>query len=98
MGVKPEYQKLGLESGLFANLNEVMKRRPWIRELELSWVGDFNPKMQAVHESVGAVFGKRHITYRMLFNKDEFQRASTIPMNTREQRKKDDSEKASDKE
>lgn len=98
MGVKPEYQKLGLESGLFASLNEVMKHRPWIRELELSWVGDFNPKMQAVHESVGAVFGKRHITYRMLFNKDEFQRASTIPMNTREQRKKDDSETSTDKE
>ncbi len=83
MGVKPEYQKLGLESGLFASLNESMKKRPWVRELELSWVGDFNPKMQKLHESVGAEFAKKHITYRKLFNKNDLQRATTIPMDTK---------------
>ncbi len=87
MGVKPEYQKLGLESGLFANLNVAMKKRPWVRELELSWVGDFNPKMRKLHESVGAEFAKKHITYRKLFKKAEFQRATIIPMDTKQKNK-----------
>lgn len=78
MGVKPKYQKLGLESGIFAKLNETMKKRPWINELELSWVGDFNPKMRAIHDAVGSVPAKKHITYRYLFYKDDTQRSSKI--------------------
>ena len=78
MGVKPKYQKLGLESGIFANLNEVMKHKPWIKELELSWVGDFNPKMLAIHKAVGSVPAKKHITYRKLFYEDEKQHSEII--------------------
>lgn len=85
MGVKPKYQRSGLESGIFWHLNEVMKRKPQYTELELSWVGDFNPKMRALHESVGAVFAKRHITYRKLFNENAgFQRSIIIPVDTKE--------------
>jgi hypothetical protein len=85
MGVKPKYQKSGLESGIFWHLNEVMKKKPQYTELELSWVGDFNPKMRALHESVGAVFAKRHITYRKLFSdRSSEQRSSIIPVDTRE--------------
>jgi len=32
-------------------------------ELELSWVGDFNSKMLALHEAVGATYSKKHTTY-----------------------------------
>jgi hypothetical protein len=66
----------------------VVSKKPWIKEMELSWVGDFNPKMRALHDSVGAVFGKKHITYRYLFDEEkrrEKQRASAIPLDTREQ-------------
>jgi hypothetical protein len=85
MGVKPQYQRNGLESGIFWHLNEVMKKKPEFTELELSWVGDFNPKMRALHESVGAVFAKRHITYRKIFSSDiEFQRSTIIPVDTKE--------------
>ncbi|MEI6455380.1 MAG: GNAT family N-acetyltransferase [bacterium] len=85
MGVKPKYQRFGIESGIFWHLNEKMKKRPQITELELSWVGDFNPKMRALHESVGAVFGKRHITYRKLFGEGhEFHRSTIIPVDTKE--------------
>ena len=85
MGVKPKYQRLGIESGIFWHLNEKMKKRPHITEIELSWVGDFNPKMRALHESVGATFAKRHITYRKLFSEDiEFQRSTIIPVDTKE--------------
>lgn len=93
MGVKPKYQKVGLESGIFAHLNEVMKRKPWMKEIELSWVGDFNPKMRVLHEALGGVYAKKHITYRVLFNKDEYQRRKTIPMDTKERQMKQNTDK-----
>ncbi len=85
MGVKPKFQRSGIESGIFWHLNEKMKKKPQYTELELSWVGDFNPKMRALHESVGAVFGKRHITYRKLFKEgEEFRRSHIIPVDTKD--------------
>ena len=91
MGVKPVFQRNGLESGIFWHLNEMFKHKPQYNELELSWVGDFNPKMRALHESVGAVFGKRHITYRKLFSDDtEFQRSVIIPVDTKEKALRND--------
>jgi hypothetical protein len=85
MGVKPKFQRHGVESGIFWHLDKVMKKKPHITEVELSWVGDFNPKMRALHESVGACFGKRHITYRKLFSdRAEIQRSVIIPVDTRE--------------
>jgi len=86
MGVTPHYQRLGLESGIFWHLDKVMKKIPHITEIELSWVGDFNPRMRALHESVGAVFGKRHITYRYIFDDEKrnaAKRATAIPVDPR---------------
>jgi hypothetical protein len=88
MGIRPRWQRNGIESGIFWHLRKVVSKKPWIKEMELSWVGDFNPKMRALHDSVGAVFGKKHITYRYLFDEEkrrEKQRASAIPLDTREQ-------------
>ncbi len=85
MGVKPKYQRYGVESGIFWHLNEVLKHKPQYTEVELSWVGDFNPKMRALHESVGATFAKRHITYRKIFSSDSvIQRSTIIPVDTKE--------------
>jgi GNAT superfamily N-acetyltransferase len=85
MGVKPKYQRMGIESGIFWNLRDVVAKRTYLKEMELSWVGDFNPKMRAVHESMGATFGKRHITYRYIFDpaKRSSQRAVSIPVDTK---------------
>ncbi len=85
MGVTPQFQKSGVESGIFWHLSQVLKNKPWYTELELSWVGDFNPKMRALHESVGAKYAKKHITYRKLFNENNiFQRSIIIPKDTKE--------------
>ncbi|MEI6821707.1 MAG: GNAT family N-acetyltransferase [Bacteroidota bacterium] len=85
MGVAPKYQKSGIESALFWHLQQVMNKKPWYTELELSWVGDFNPKMRALHESVGAKYAKKHVTYRKLFNDESrFQRSIIIPRDTKE--------------
>ena len=68
-GVLPRFQNLGIESGIFWHMNEKMKHKPWYRELELSWVGDFNPKMISLYEAVGGKRVKTHITYRYMLDK-----------------------------
>ncbi|MBN2165743.1 MAG: GNAT family N-acetyltransferase [Marinilabiliaceae bacterium] len=86
LGVKPKFQKMGIESCLFYQYRDVVAQNPHIVEMELSWVGDFNPKMRKLEDAMGSEFGKKHITYRYLFNdsRDDFKQFSVIPMNTKE--------------
>ena len=85
MGVIPEFQKSGIESAIFWNMQKVMDRKTHYTEIELSWVGDFNPKMRALHESVGASFAKKHITYRKLFDESKkYYKSDVIPVDTKE--------------
>jgi len=67
MGTKQKYQNHGIESCLFMKLQEYSHGLGHYEELELSWVGDFNDKMMALHESIGATFAKRHITFHCIF-------------------------------
>jgi hypothetical protein len=67
MGVKRKYQNHGIESGFFWHMEKVMEHYPEYKEIELSWVGDFNPKMLALHKALGGKPSKKHITYRKLF-------------------------------
>jgi hypothetical protein len=67
-GVHPAHQNSGVESAIFYKLYEVFKFKPWYKELELSWVGDFNPKMTAIYEALGAHKAKTHITFRYMIN------------------------------
>lgn len=67
-GVHPNHQNSGVESAIFLQLYNVFKRKPWLKELELSWVGDFNPRMVAIYEALGAKKAKTHFTYRYLIN------------------------------
>jgi len=82
MGVIPQFQGKGIESAIFWHLREpLLNKRPHITEMELSWVGDFNPKMMAIQEAVNAKPGKIHITFRKLFKDDaEVEYASQIPL------------------
>ncbi len=81
MGVIPKFQGIGIESSLFWHLREpLLVKRPHYKEIEISWVGDFNPKMKAALNALGANPGKTHITYRkLLFEKAEFKTATSIP-------------------
>jgi len=67
MGTKQKFQNHGLESGLFITLGEYVLPLNQYTELELSWVGDFNEKMLAMHQAMGVVFGKKHLTMRYIF-------------------------------
>jgi GNAT superfamily N-acetyltransferase len=79
MGVVPKYQGAGLESAIFWHIDKILKRKPWYKEVEISWAGDFNPKMIAMYKSVGGVHAKTHYTMRYLFDRDKpFERAPML--------------------
>ncbi|MFV0290946.1 MAG: GNAT family N-acetyltransferase [Mangrovibacterium sp.] len=71
MGVIPKFQRSGLESAIFHRMREVLLNKNWYREMELSWVGDFNPKMIALFEAVGGVQDKKHKTMRYFFDQSK---------------------------
>jgi GNAT superfamily N-acetyltransferase len=66
MGVIPEFQRHGLESGLVYHAFREGKKRPRYKHVQLAWVGDFNHKMIAIHKAMGAVGDKQHATYRKI--------------------------------
>ncbi len=68
MGTKQKYQNHGLESAMFTRIKEYVIPLKRYREIELSWVGAFNTRMMSLHEATGAVFARKHITYRYIFN------------------------------
>ena len=79
MGGVPKYQGMGIEAAIILKLEEVFRRKSHYKEIEFSWVGDFNPKMRKVFMSVGSVSAKHYITYRYLFNREAKFRRYPIP-------------------
>lgn len=79
MGVTPKYQKSGIESAIFWHQDKLMKHKPQFKEVELSWAGDFNPKIIALYKSVGGAHVKTHYTMRYFFDRTKsFKRAPII--------------------
>lgn len=66
MGIVPNYQRHGLESGLVYNAFMEGKKRPQYKHIQLAWVGDFNPKMMAIHKAMGAEEYRQHATLRKI--------------------------------
>ena len=79
-GVVPEQRGKGLEGAIVMAFGDVALRPGFqYRELELNWIGDFNPSMMHLAEEIGGHVIKTHITYRYLFDRDkEFRRARRI--------------------
>ncbi len=73
MGVDPKYQRSGIESGIFWHQEQIMKQKSHrhYTEVELSWAGDFNPKIIAIYEATGAKRAKTHYTMRYMFDRSK---------------------------
>ncbi|MEQ8926006.1 MAG: hypothetical protein RLO81_09360 [Fulvivirga sp.] len=68
-GIAPEHQGKGVEGALvLATAQMVQKDYQRYDDLEMNWIGDFNPKMIRVVEQVGGDVVKTHVTYRKLFD------------------------------
>lgn len=77
-GVVPEFQSKGVEGAIVLAVRKLLQDE-YLRydEMEMNWIGDFNPKMMRVAEHVGGKICKIHHTYRKLFDESKpFKRAS----------------------
>ncbi len=79
-GVVPDFQGKGVDGAMVSAFREHVKRtRMKYDELEMNWIGDFNPKMIRVVEMVGGKVKKVHVTYRHLFDPNKpFKRAKIL--------------------
>lgn len=80
-GVVPEHQRKGVEIAMIVAASRVLqdKRKVPYTELQMNWIGDFNPKMMNVAEHIGGRIYKTHHTYRYLFDREkEFKRHPMI--------------------
>ncbi len=69
-GVIPKFQNSGIESAIFWQIKPIVEKNPHLKQIELSWVGDFNPKMIALYQSTGAQHAKTHHTYKYMIDKE----------------------------
>lgn len=69
-GVIPEYQRTGIVGPLFIKMAETLKKHG-IKELEMSWVGDYNDTVNKLYKQMhNAERAKIHATYRYLFDRN----------------------------
>ena len=66
-GVIPAYQNKGLETGMIMKFYHEIVKMKQLKSSELSWIGDFNPKMQSLFNSLGAETSKVHYTFKKEF-------------------------------
>ena len=79
-GIVPEHQKKGVEIAMIVEASRLFQtgKIPYV-DLQMNWIGDFNPKMMHVAEQIGSKIYKTHHTYRYLFDRTkEFKRHPVI--------------------
>lgn len=80
-GITPEHQGKGVEAAMIVSAGNKVINNPSIPyyDLQMNWIGDFNPKMMNLVEQLGSRIYKTHATYRYLFDRTkEFKRARII--------------------
>ncbi|GAA3937260.1 hypothetical protein [Hymenobacter algoricola] len=66
-GVVPEFQGQGVDVAMLVHAQRALLAAGYT-DIEMNWIGDFNPRMLAVIRSIGARIHKTHVTYRKLFD------------------------------
>jgi GNAT superfamily N-acetyltransferase len=84
-GVVPEHRGKGIEGAQMMKFAEIAWSPKFrYKELEMNWIGDFNPIMMKMVEQIGASVSKTHTTYRYLFDRTkEFKRARRVNIGER---------------
>ena len=79
-GIVQEYQSKGIDGAIVMAFAKVAFRKDFpYKNLEMNWIGDFNPSMMKIVEQIGGKIRKTHITYRYLFDRNiPFKRASKV--------------------
>jgi len=69
-GIVPEFQGKGADAYLIIEGAKVIQNQTPYQAYEMQWIGDFNPKMINVAESLGATPTRTLTTYRYLFDRN----------------------------
>ncbi|MBC8319805.1 MAG: hypothetical protein H8E34_03680 [Bacteroidetes bacterium] len=78
-GVIPEFQGKGIAEGMIVFMEDEITKGVNYTDLEMNWIGDFNPRMIKLVKKIGGKVRKTHITYRYLFDRNkEFKRAKIL--------------------
>ncbi len=79
-GIVPEFRRKGLASAQLMKIDEISRSPQFhYKDMEINWIGDFNPVIMKIVERTGAAIHKTHVTYRFLFDRTkEFKRAGLV--------------------
>ncbi len=73
-GVVPSQQRTYIIGALFMKMIDALIENGY-KELEMSWVGDYNVSVNKIYSTLGIPIVKKHATYRYLFDRNaEFKR------------------------
>ncbi|WP_035567246.1 hypothetical protein [Hymenobacter sp. IS2118] len=77
-GVVPEYQGKGVDAAMLVYARQAFIDAGYA-DIEMNWIGDFNPRMLVTTRSIGASIVKTHATYRYQFDRERpFERMPII--------------------
>ncbi|UOQ98726.1 hypothetical protein MUN81_04355 [Hymenobacter sp. 5317J-9] len=77
-GVVPEHQGKGVDAAMLVYARQAFIDAGYA-DIEMNWIGDFNPRMLVTTRSIGAKILKTHATYRYLFDRERpFERMPII--------------------
>lgn len=78
-GVVPEFQNRGVDAYMVVEAAKVMQHVLHYQDYEMQWIGDFNPKMISIAESLDTFRSRKLTTYRYLFDRTkEFRRHPVV--------------------
>ena len=74
-GIVPEWQKKGIDGFMIWEGTKHFRTATDFEDYEMQWIGDFNPKMMKIAESLETEVTRKLATYRLLFDREkEFER------------------------
>jgi len=74
-GIIPEFQGKGIDAFMIVEAAKIIQGKLHYEDYELQWIGDFNPKMMNIADSLGTTISRKLITYRYVLNPNkEFKR------------------------
>jgi hypothetical protein len=78
-GIVPEFQGKGVDAFMVMEAAKVIQDGLLYDDYEMQWIGEFNPKMVNIAESLGTHRSRRLVTYRYIFDRTrEFKRHPVV--------------------
>ncbi|HEY9364981.1 MAG TPA: hypothetical protein VIQ00_17080 [Chitinophagaceae bacterium] len=68
-GIVPEHQGKGVDAFMVVEGAKIIQHTLDYEDFEMQWIGDFNPKMINIAESIAEFRSRKLITYRYLFDR-----------------------------